>query len=181
MDQAGTPRRSAVWRYGSVLWLGFLAGLIASCSTAETDTAQPAAEPGDKTTCEEIVPTLLVGDLELTDRVLIPYSRTLLGVEAEYEGSDGVLTVVSGGFLDDQIEAYDNLLPIDDIPVIGGHTAELHSGTFFDEPVLMATWKDPGLDPLCQLRAVVTVGLELAEFRTIIAGLGTRTPGRADN
>ena len=112
----------------------------------------------------------------LTDRVLVPHSRTLLGVEAEYDGPQGSLTIINGGFLDDQIEAYDNLLPVDQIQVIGGHTADLFSGTFLGDPVLLATWKDPGLDPLCQLRAVVAVGLESAEFRTLIAGLGIRDP-----
>lgn len=148
---------------------------LASCGTQEG--SQPTV-PADKATCEEIVPTVLVRDIELTDRALVPLSRTLLGVEAEYEGTEGIINVVSGGFLDDQIEAYDDLLPVDDISVLGGHRAELQSGTFFGEPVLLATWKDPALDPLCQLRAVVTVGLDLAEFRTILAGLGTRTPTR---
>jgi hypothetical protein len=89
--------------------------------------------------------------------------------------------VFSGGSLDDRLEPYDDLLAIGTIEVIAGREAELLAGGFIDRPVLAAVWHEPDLQTQCGTRAVISVGLDQDEFRTILSGLTTRQPVRASN
>jgi hypothetical protein len=147
-------------------------GLSACFSSTPTTTTAPGA----KDTCEEIVATVLPADIELIDRNLVPYSPTLLGVEAEYESESANVVIVSGGYLDDQLEAYDDLLPVGDIQTIGDRRAEYLSGVFGNRSVQAAIWDEPSLQVPCSTRAVIAVGITQDEFVTLLAGLGTRQP-----
>ncbi len=147
--------------------------LAAACGTAETP---PSTIAGAKETCEEVVLEVVPVGLSLSDRTLVPYSRTLLGVEAEYAGSAGSVSVISGGYLDDHLEPYDDLEPLSERIVLG-RDASVLAGSFIDAAVLVAVWKEPGLTVPCGTRAVVAVGLDEDQFHEILDGLGTRQPG----
>lgn len=149
--------------------------LAACASTGETTSAPSSPTvPAAKETCAELVPSPGQQGLELVDRELIPYSRVLLSVTTEYRGPGSKLTLLSGGTLDDAIEAYDNLGADDPIELSVGLTAQVLSGTFFGDKVMVATWRTSKLDPGCRQRAAVAVGMESEEFRSTVEELGVR-------
>jgi hypothetical protein len=149
----------------------------AACSTAE-----PFVEtiPPEKETCEELLATHLPAGMVLDDRSLVPFSRTLLGVLAEYSdaANDAHLFVVSGGFLDDHLEPYDDLVLLDEVS-LDGEDAQLVVGSFLERPVYAATWSATRLMPPCDTRAVISVGLAEEDFRAVLSGLESRQPGSA--
>lgn len=158
------------------LSIGLLLSLLAaSCSVNEPTATTIAAA---KTTCEEVFVQRVPAGLSMADRNLVPYSRTLMGVETEYEGSIGFVTVISGGYLDDHLEPYDDLEPIAERLILG-RTASVLAGSFIDQAVLAAVWEEPGLTIPCGTRAVVSVGMDADRFHEILDVLGTRQPGRS--
>lgn len=142
--------------------------------------AAPAAtRPADKATCEEIVPGWVPQGVGITDRRLVPLSQELLGVEAEYRGDVGYLRLVSGGYLDDILEPYDNLKVVASGTVLGDR-AEISEGSFVGAPVYAATWHAPRLEASCATRALIAVGIPESDFYLIIEHLDAWQPGLED-
>jgi len=149
---------------------------VATASSACSDTDRSAIttsattstrRSAEKTTCEEIVPGWIPVGIELADRRLVPFSDTLLGVDAEYLGDDVFLQFVSGGYLDDLLEPYDDLALLNTTRA-GGEPADLLGGSFVGSPVFVVTWRASDLDPPCSTRAVVAVGLDQSDFEEIV-------------
>lgn len=138
---------------------------IGACTAAQ---GPPVATPltADKTTCDELVLANNAFGLELVDRVLVPYSREILGVEATYEDSLGRrLTVMSGGYLDDITETYDDLQPAGTTELADA-TADVLEGSFLGTPITVVYLI--GADPPCSTLAVVAVGFSPEEFAEIV-------------
>ena len=142
-----------------------------ACTTAEKTVSSTV--PAGKDTCDEVIATVLPEGMRLVDRNLVPYSRTLLGVEAEYEGPGRNLSLVSGGYLDDILEAYDDLLPVGTREMLGG-SASLLAGEYLDQSVRVALSADADMIVPCGTRAIVAVGFTQDEFEAILRGLTVR-------
>lgn len=152
----------------------FLLILLApSCATNEPSSPTVG---GGKDTCEEVVVERVPTGMSMADRTLVPYSSTLMGVETEYESSTSFLAVISGGYLDDHLEPYDDLEPIGERNVLG-RRASVVAGSFIDAAVLAAVWEEPGLTVPCGTRAVIAIGMETAQFHEILDALASRQPG----
>lgn len=133
-------------------------------SACAPDQERPVATPLEaaKTTCDELVLANDAFGLELVDRVLVPYSRQILGVEATYEDDLGRrLNVVSGGYLDDITETYDDLQPAGTTELADA-TADVLEGSFLGTPITVAYLI--GADPPCSTLAVVAIGFSPEEF-----------------
>ena len=161
----GTQRRLGVL-------LAALALATAACATVETTVSSTV--PAEKVTCDEVIATVLPEGMRLVDRNLVPHSRTLLGVEAEYEGAGRNLSLVSGGYLDDILEAYDDLLPAGRSDVLGG-TASLLAGEYLDQSVRAALLTDSDAIVPCGTRAIVGVGFTPEDFEAVLSGLTVRS------
>jgi len=141
---------------------------IGACAaTQEPPVATPLT--AGKTTCDELVLPNDVLGLEIVDRVLVPYSREILGVEATYEDNLGRrLTAVSGGYLDDITETYDNLQPAGTTELADA-TADVLEGSFLGTPITVVYLI--GSDPPCSTLAVVAIGFSPEEFAEIAPGM----------
>lgn len=159
-----TPRAAAII---------LLTLLASSCATNEPSSPTVG---GAKDTCEEVLVERVPAGMSMTDRTLVPYSSTLLGVETEYEGSNSFVAVISGGYLDDHLEPYDDLEPIGERTVLG-RPASVLAGSFIDAAVLAAVWDEPGLTVPCGTRAVIAIGMETARFYEMLDALASRQPG----
>ena len=139
-----------------------------------------ATRSADKATCEEIVPGWVPPEVGISDRRLVPLSQEVLGVEAEYRGDVGYLRLVSGGYLDDILEPYDNLKVVGSGTVLGDR-ADISEGSFVGIPVHAATWHALNLEAPCATRVLVAVGIPASDFNSIIEHLDVRQPGRKDD
>lgn len=77
--------------------------------------------------------------------------------------------LVSGGYLDDVLEAYDDLEPIGALTVRGSN-ATLLAGDFLDQPAHAAYWREAAPAP-CDAHAVLARGLSSAEFQQVLKGV----------
>jgi hypothetical protein len=149
---------------------------VTACAVAQDP---PVATPlaAAKTTCDELVLAEESVDLVLVDRALVPYSRTILGVETTYEDGRGrTLTMVSGGYLDDITETYDDLQPAGTIRLVG-ETADLLRGTFLGTRIAVAYRL--GADPPCSTLAVVGIGFSTEVFKELARDMTLRVHGEA--
>ena len=125
-----------------------------------------------KDTCDELVFAGNSSSLTLVDRVLVPYSRTIFGVEATYEDDQGrTLILVSGGYLDDIIEAYDELEPAGAIE-LGGNAADLLEGLYIGVPIGVAYRLGSNLP--CSTLAAVAIGFSSEEFAELVREMTLR-------
>ena len=150
--------------------------LVMAMTLAACATAQPQSETitlaASKTTCDELVLARDSTSLTLVDRVLVPYTRTILGVEATYEDDQGrTLILVSGGYLDDITEAFDNLEPSGSMK-LGDVAADTLSGSFLGAPIEVAYRL--GTDPPCSTLAVVAIGFSSEELVELARGMTLR-------
>jgi hypothetical protein len=144
-----------------------LASSIIACSppTAQQATTS-STRPAHKDTCAEVT---LQTDLPLLDRVLVPYSQTLLGVEAVWGEEGRRVRVVSGGYLDDVLEAYDDLEEIGERE-IDGERATLLASSLLGQQVRAAVWRD-AQQPPCDAHVVITTGFDDLEFLDLLSSL----------
>lgn len=140
-------------------------GLVAGCGIQRDDTAAPPmTRPAGRTTCDEAHLGTLPDGFGALDRRLVPYSGTVSGVEATYGAEDGrSVLVISGGYLDDALEAYDDLVPAGDLAHAGVEMSLL-SGEFRGRSVRVALWRVSSDVVPCSARAIVALGLTAAEF-----------------
>lgn len=143
--------------------------LVAGCSVdGQAAPAGPATpRSGLKTTCPEATVTPPPG-LVLADRELVPFSRTLLGVHTTYEAAGGGrLEVLSGGYVDDLTEDYDDLRVVATRPVDGQSTAVLQ-GSLLATTARLVVWRRPGTAAPCDVHAVVATDLSDADFTAAV-------------
>lgn len=135
--------------------------MICSCSGSQPDIdgISTATRPAYKQTCAEAT---LVSDLDALDRRLVPYGPTLLGVDAVWGDDERRFRVISGGYLDDVFEAYDELEEIGRTEIRGSE-ATLLASSLLGEPVRAAVWYEKEETP-CDVHAVIATGLDDEEF-----------------
>ena len=129
--------------------------------------------PAAKSSCPEAWMRSLPAALHPSDRALVPLSRTLLSVQASWSDRTGAqrLTIVSGGYLDDLTEPYDNLRP-DESTRVAGITATVLTTDFLHRRVWVAVWRQPGIRQPCDVRAVIAHGLRRSQFYAVLSGFG---------
>lgn len=145
-------------------------------------TTGPSRQP---VICRQVTPTDLPADLQRSDRRLVPFSRGVSGIETEWTSaagsttapprsppveaeSDRSLMVIDGGYIDDILEAYDDLVLQPPLPV-DGQVAEVLATRFLQDDIRVAYWRDPEARAPCNVHAVVTANLTRAEFERSLA------------
>ncbi len=140
--------------------------VLLGCSSVDEARPSPATRPAHKSTCAE---AKLESGLPSKDRLLVPYGPTLLGVETTWGGEGQEVTIISGGYLDDVFEAYDDLEQIGTMK-LRGTEATLFSSSLLEEPIRAAVWRED-LEPPCDAHAIIAIGLNDQEFAEQLAGL----------
>ena len=141
--------------------LGVLTFALLGCSNGFSGTpTTTSSRPSAKDTCAE---TTLVSELEAIDRILMPYGETLLGVETTWGDETRQLQIISGGYLDDVFEAYDDLAEVGEADVRGAR-ATVFATSFLGRPVRAAVWREAEESPPCDAHAVIATGLSAEEF-----------------
>jgi len=153
MIAAHRPRAGLAWLASTAVTLG-------ACASASPPSATSTTRPAAKTTCSEInlnVPS----DFELVEQRLFGLDPRNLGRERRYRtpADDLRIIAISGGYLDDVLDAYDDLAPAGK-RAVGGLAVEGYSGSFFGQPVFVTTWLDPESPSLCARRVVTSFGLD---------------------
>ena len=143
--------------------MAVLALVTVGCGRA--DGQESSQRPAAKDTCAEAV---LDTARPALDRRLVNFSPTLLGVETLYGNDVARVRVVSGGYLDDVLEAYDDLVPVG-TAVIRDTEAELLATDLLGVPVRVAVWRESGETPPCDAHALIATGLTDSQFATEIA------------
>lgn len=145
-----------------------LALLLSSCARpAELDQATQTTRAAAKSTCPEAV---LNTEIPQLDRELIPFSPTMLGVETKYGEGDKLVRVVSGGYLDDLFEAFDDL-ELSGTAVIRDSTAELLATDFLGSQVFVAVWTEESLPSPCGPHALISLGYTESEFAAMFGNV----------
>ena len=135
-----------------------------------TDNSGAATRSTSKATCAEARLMNLPDGVEQLDRELVPLGPELLSVVTTFGGEGVAITVVSGGFFDDILEAFDDLLVTGSVRV-RDEEATVLVGSLLDEPVGAAMWREADQAPPCDAHAVVSLGLEAGEFQDLLTGV----------
>jgi hypothetical protein len=104
-------------------------------------------------------------------RDLVGFSPTLLGVQTSWAGDGFTAETVAGGYLDDLLEPYDDLVDAGQLRLAHGEEAQLLRGELRDEHLLVATWSDASLQVPCSTRAVVIKSRDEATAEEWLQGL----------
>lgn len=106
----------------------------------------------------------------MTDRQLVPLSKSTFGVESTYGNDRRGFMLVSGGYLDDVLEAYDELNKTGEADVRGVR-ADVLVGTFVEpNDTRVAIWREP-VEPPCDAHALVAWNLTARQFQGVLKGL----------
>ena len=157
---------------------GFISALVlttAGCVTGTEllGTHAASTRPAVKVTCPDVgwaPPPELA--LEQTDRELVGFGPTLLGVETTWAGTGLTVRTVAGGYVDDLTEPYDDLAVAGAVSVSGGIEAEVLRGSLQGTPVLAVLWRDPVQQVPCDVHALLAVGVERGQEAEVLRGLG---------
>jgi hypothetical protein len=163
---------------GAALFVSAVA--VAGCSETTADAQAPSARPAPstrpatKTTCPDVawIPPASV-HLEQSSRELVPFSPTLLGVHATWLGDGITVETVSGGYVDDLTEAYDNLHVTGTLPLRSDPGAEILRGTLQDSPVLLVLWRDRSQSVPCDVHVFLVQGADAATEEVLLGGLSS--------
>jgi hypothetical protein len=125
-----------------------------------------------KSTCPDVLwdppPSLW---LERTSRDLVPFSPTLLGVDATWRGDGFTVETVSGGYVDELTEPYDDLRQTDTRSLHGDPEAQILHGSFQASPVLMVLWRDSSQAVPCDVHAFLVEGADARDENLLLQGL----------
>ena len=154
----------------AVVALLFLAGCGGSAAGA--DSAAPTTRPAAKETCPDVrwTPPPSLG-IEQTHRELVPFTPTLLGVHAVWAGDGVTVETSAGGYVDDLTEPYDDLSPAGSMTLAHGVEAEVLRGHAQEAPLLVLLWREPGVEPPCDVHAVLMTGADNTVQTQLLAGL----------
>lgn len=145
--------------------------VLAGCSQGTTASAPTPRREASKETCETPRLTRLPAGLEARDRELVPLSSTLLGVEATFDdGNRRSVSVISGGYLDNVLEAYDDLSVVNRLNTTVGRLTVLE-GTLLNDTVRAAYWRQTDVAVPCDVRAVFAVNVAEPAFARMLAGI----------
>jgi hypothetical protein len=152
---------------------GFLARLHdeAPLAVGQNLSSRPAA----KSTCPQAVVMQPPAGMEVTERELVPFSSTQLGVNtvisdadaAERSSRSRTIEVVSGGYVDELTESYDDLQPVGTISVTG-QPVSLLAGSLLSSTVKLVIWRQPEVAPPCDVHAVLATNLSKQQFKAVV-------------
>lgn len=154
--------------YGLLLWLHDKAPL----PFGQNLSSRPAA----KSTCPQAVVMQPPAGMEVTERELVPFSSTQLGVNtvisdaadaAERSSGSRTIEVVSGGYVDELTESYDDLQPVGTISVTG-QPVSLLAGSLLSSTVKLVIWRQPEVAPPCDVHAVLATNLSKQQFKAVV-------------
>jgi hypothetical protein len=152
---------------------GFLARLRAEAPLAVDQSL--SKRPAAKSTCPQAVVTQPPAGMEVSERELVPFSSTQLGMNtvisdtaaaAEPSARYRTIEVVSGGYVDELTESYDNLRPVETISVTGQRVSLL-AGSLLHSTVQIVIWRQPGVVPPCDVHAVLATNLSRQQFKAV--------------
>ena len=154
----------------AVVALLFLAGCGGSAAGAGS---APTTRPAAKETCPDVAwtppPSLRI---EQTHRELVPFTPTLLGVHAMWAGDGVTVETSAGGYVDDLTEPYDDLSSAGSMTLAHGAEAEVLRGHAQEAPLLVLLWREPQVEPPCDVHAVLITGADPTVERELLARLG---------
>ncbi len=106
----------------------------------------------------------------------MPYSKTVRAVEVTWAGENDErrVEVISGGYLDEVVEAFDDLREVEGHQV-GMRAMTVLAGRFLGRSVQVASWLEPAEVAPCETHGVVAVGLSEGELRWLLDGVGTKS------
>lgn len=113
-----------------------------------------------KVFCRSYRPTDLPNGLTARDRNLVPYSHSVLGVDARWADAQArrSVQVLDGGYVDDITEPYDALAPAPSTTVHGSLTTVLTT-IFLRRQIVLGYWREAKVQRPCDVHAVVMIGL----------------------
>jgi hypothetical protein len=132
--------------------------------------------PAAKSTCPQAVVTQPPAGMEVSERELLPFSSTQLGVStvlseiadaAKPSSRSRTIEVVSGGFVEELTESYDNLRPVETISV-AGQPVSLLAGSLLNSTVKLVIWRQPEVAPPCDVHAVFATNLSMQQFKAVV-------------
>lgn len=152
-----------------------LVGLSAACGSDLTDGSATTASTAAVTasTCAEAVLGFVPDGLEMVRRDLVPYSPRVRGITTDYAETGGggrTITVVSGGFLDEVTEAYDNL-EVGLTRLLLGQEVNVLVGSVLDTPVRVVLWRTPETQSPCDVHAIVATKVSDTDFEAVLDGV----------
>jgi hypothetical protein len=148
--------------------------LLTGCGGAAAggEQAAPSTRPAVKETCPDVAwtppPTV---PLEQTHRELVPFSPTLLGVQTQWAGSGLTVETSAGGYVDDLTEPYDDLSPAGAMTIGDGVEAEVLRGHAEDAPLLFVLWREPSVEPPCDVHVLLVTGADPSVERELLGRL----------
>lgn len=127
---------------------------------------------GTKRVCPSPVPGALPAGIVARDRILVPYSDKVLGVDQKWADAPGhrFVEVLSGGYIDDITEPYDGLHPTASATLHGARITVLTTN-FLNRRVYLGYWVYPGVAVPCDIHALVTEGLPRHDFDAMLGSL----------
>jgi hypothetical protein len=135
--------------------------------------------PATKSTCPQAIVTRPPVGMGVSERKLVPFSSTQLGVNtvisdateaARASSRSRMIEVVSGGYVDELTESYDNLRLAGTVSVTG-QPVDLLAGSFLTSTVKVAIWRQPGVAPPCDVHAVLATNLSKQQFKAILTSV----------
>jgi hypothetical protein len=188
----GKPRYSPRRRQGAGVMNGAVVGATIGCLAAtlgylgygawaplRAEPPPPAVEnlssrPAAKSTCPQAIVTRPPSGMHLSERELVPFSSTQLGVKTVIDDATGTaeppsrtIEVVSGGYVDELTESYDNLRPLGMVSVMG-QPVNLLAGSLLNSTVMLVIWREPGVAPPCDVHAVLATNLSEQQFKAVV-------------
>jgi hypothetical protein len=151
----------------------FLPGCGGSAAGAGADAAARSTRPAAKETCPDVrwTPPPSLG-IEQTHRELVPFTPSLLGVHAMWAGNGVTVETSAGGYVDDLTEPYDDLGSAGSMTLAHGAEAEVLRGHAQEAPLLVLLWREPSVEPPCDVHAVLITGANPAVEKDLLARLG---------
>jgi hypothetical protein len=135
-----------------------------------------SSRPAAKNTCARAIVTKVPSGMEVSERELVPFSSTQLGVNTVFSDTTGAaepssrsrrIEVVSGGYVDELTESYDDLRPIETVSVTG-QPVTLLAGSLLSSTVNVVIWRQPGVAPPCDVHAVLATNLSKQQFKAVV-------------
>jgi hypothetical protein len=134
-----------------------------------------SSRPAAKNTCTQAIVTKVPSGMEVFERELVSFSSTQLGVNTVFSDTGAAepssrsrrIEVVSGGYIDELTESYDDLRPIETVSVTG-QPVTLLAGSLLSSTVNVVIWRQPGVAPPCDVHAVLATNLSKQQFKAVV-------------
>jgi hypothetical protein len=132
--------------------------------------------PAAKIMCPQAIVTQPPSGMELSDRELVPFSSTQLGLNTVFSDTteaaqppsrSRMIEVVSGGYVDELTESYDDLRLVRTVSV-AGQPVSLLAGSLLTSTVKVVIWRQPGVAPPCDVHAVLATNLSKRQFMAVL-------------